>query len=96
VGVETDGASVAATAPPTASCKNSRRCLPAIRIRHSFAGTKPRFKGPDLTSLPANMKISPQGRQRVATKRVPSKCPAVVYRFLQRSETLFVTSVKSR
>src|SRR5271163_3585171 len=88
-GVESDGASEAASAPPTASCKNSRRCLSVIVfvIRSQDLG---RACTTRHDVAPAKMKNKPVRKitRRNQARSVPG--PPVVYRFLRRSETLFV------
>ena len=61
-GDEPDGASEAASAPPTASCKNSRRCLSAIVF---FVRSPPNrtAHGPRRRRFPAKMISQPRRRK---------------------------------
>ena len=88
-GDEPDGANEAASAPPTASCKNSRRCLSAIVffVRSPPNGTAQ--DSPNAASFPAKMISQPGGENRAASPTRSVLGQVVVYRFLRRSETHF-------
>ena len=95
-GDEPDGASEAASAPPTASCKNSRRCLSAIVFFVRSPSEPDRLKT-------ARHGVAPSQDEKSALRRKPAASPArsilggeVVYRFLRRRETHFSPSAKRR
>src|SRR6202044_1610111 len=85
-----------AGAPPTASCKNSRRCLSAIVFFVRSPSEPDRLKT-------ARHGVAPSQDEKSALRRKPAASPArsilggeVVYRFLRRRETHFSPSAKRR